>query len=125
MAGGIAYAPNSKTVAVGFRPASTAGENVAVLWDVVVVLVRHTLASGGHAADTTAVAFTPDSRTLLTAGDNIVRAWDVRTGEAVAAVEGGRADVRALAVSPDDRHFATGHRDGSVRLWPAELLRGD
>jgi RNA polymerase sigma factor (sigma-70 family) len=67
---------------------------------------------------TFAVAFSPDGRTLTTAGrDGPVRLWDVATGRALRSMGRHRSWVEALAVSPDGSRVASGGQDELIRLW--------
>ena len=52
----------------------------------------------GHMADVSAVAFSPDGGTLVSASrDWTVWLWDVATGAALQKLEGHTADVKAVA----------------------------
>lgn len=79
---------------------------------------------GGHAGEVRGVAFTPDGKSVVTAGtDRTVRVWDVATGEPTRVIRlpvrpgGGR--LYALALAPDGKTAAVAGttvedgRDGS------------
>jgi hypothetical protein len=86
----------------------------------------------GHYSYVDGLAFSPDSRFLVTASEplsvyfqqqlrhpaNQVYVWDVATGRRVAALpEGLPVGARSVAVSPDGRALATASPDGRIRLW--------
>lgn len=71
-----------------------------------------------HAGGATAAAFSPDARTLYTAGyDGAVRSWDVRTGRLGSTLKGTSATIWSLDVSPDGKKLVTGGEDSMARVW--------
>ncbi len=69
----------------------------------------------GHHSGVSAVAVTPDGKTIATAGDG-VRLWDSATGKPTGHVE-AKSHVAVLAFSPDGKTLAFGGRDRLVHLW--------
>lgn len=69
------------------------------------------------------LAFLPDSRRLVSGGDDgTVRAWDAGTGKQSAEFTGHVGPVAALTVLPDGLHALSAGRDGSLRLWDLTKL---
>lgn len=73
-----------------------------------------------HQAVVTAVAFSPDGKTALTASDDdTARLWLTATGAPIGQVLRHQAPVLAIAYSPDGTTLVTGSEDKSARLWNA------
>jgi WD40 repeat protein len=72
----------------------------------------------GHSDWVTAVAFSPDSKMLVSASsDKTVRLWDSVTGATRRILEGHLNYVSAVAFSPDGKILASVSGDKTVRLW--------
>jgi len=64
----------------------------------------------------TGLVFSPDGKTLLAVGHNLVGVWEVESGRRLA--EWAHPSVlTSAAFAPDSRTFLTSSTDGKVRLW--------
>jgi WD40 repeat protein len=105
----IAYSPDGRLVVCGHRKRFT-------IWEV---------ASGqecgvleGHNQWVTAVAYTGNSRTLITGSyDKTVKLWDIVTRKESTTLKGHADAITAVAVSPDGKTAASGAWKDAIRFW--------
>lgn len=72
----------------------------------------------GHTDIVYAIAWSPDGKTLATAGfDNTVRLWDAATRKEIRSYEGHTRIVMTVAISPDGKQILSGGNDNTARLW--------
>jgi WD40 repeat protein len=110
----VAFSPDGKRLAVGFRGGS------ANVWDAASGQKLFDLA--GHTGAVRSLAYSPDGTRIATAStDGTARLWDAATGAEQFALTGHTSLVTSLAFSPDGARLATGSRDGTVRVYALRL----
>ena len=120
----VSFSPDGSLLAASFyvpdeepsedEPAGMMPDYSIRVWDVASGKQRFRLA--GHEAYVNDFAFTRDGSLIVScSADNTVKLWSAVSGNEVAsfAIPG----VVAAALSPGGWLLATGHRDGSVKLW--------
>ena len=94
-------------------------ENQGVrLWDVATGRELHP--ASGHLADLWALAFSPDSKVLASAGrDGVILLWDGASHKLLRRLEADRGLIVALAFSPNGKTLASAG-PSRVRLWDVQ-----
>jgi WD40 repeat protein len=107
------YSPDGAVIAT-----ASLGESTLRLWDGATGDLRGVLDSSGYGA--VALAWSPDSKTVLSAGsDKTLALWDVATQTQRATLTGHTNALTGCGFSPDGLGIASTSMDGSLRLWDA------
>jgi WD40 repeat protein len=78
----------------------------------------------GHEGPVVSARFSPDCKTVLTAGrDRTARLWDAGTGHELNVLRGHEESVESARFSPDGRTLLTVSLDSTARLWDANSAR--
>lgn len=106
----VVLSPNGKLAASG-------GEAIR-LWDPATGKALKKIAVKGGV---TSLAFSPDSKTLASAGrDRIVHLWDANSGEQVKELKGHKNQLCGVTFSPDGKLLASGDVQSTIRIWNLE-----
>jgi WD40 repeat protein len=117
----IAVSPDGKMAATGSE------DETAKLWDIATGNVTATLAgrlyvSGSiiYSNPVSALAFSPDGRTLAMGSGRTLIIWDVAAGKELRSMEGHGERLTALAFTPDGKTIISGGEDKKVLFWNAQ-----
>ncbi len=110
----VILSPDGKRVA-------SAGRGSIKLWDIEAAKLISTFPCPN--VEVFGLAFSPDGKTLVSGGsDQIMRIWDVATGQERHRFWGHSSTITALAFRPDGR-LVSGGADAVVRLWDIDAGR--
>ncbi len=120
----VIFSPDSSMMASW----SSEGDTTIRLWDV--ATGRHKQTLKGHTRMVEDVAFSPDGKTLASGGlDGTIRIWNSEIGKQGHAFMEKRfgndlaaqsAAVTVVMFNADGNVLASGHKNGSIRLWNIE-----
>src|SRR5271156_2668145 len=72
----------------------------------------------GHTDPVYAVAWSPDGKSLATAGfDNTVRLWDAATRKEIKKLDGHTKLALAVAIAPSGKQILSGSQDFTAKIW--------
>lgn len=109
----LAFSPDGRWLA-------SAGDSNVWLWPLFAPSVSPRIITP-YPADATGVAFSPDSKHLITCGrDPVIHVWNLTSeSQTPASFRRHTAHVYKALVSPDGTGLASAGADGAVQLWPA------
>ncbi len=115
-AGPLAYSDDGRQLVAG-----GAAPQEATVWNLATGRLAFSLR--GHAAAITALAFAPDGRRIVSAGqDRAIKLWDGDTGREVLTLQVPMGAATSIAFSPDGTRLYAASANGTVRVWDATPL---
>jgi WD40 repeat protein len=115
---GIDLSPDGRLVAVGayVRNKKRKRVNATRLFGVSDGSAWHSME--GHPGGNYRILFSPDSRSLATAGqDGLIRLWEACTGEQRVLFTGHRGGIVSLTFFPDGKRLASSGEDTTALVW--------
>jgi WD40 repeat protein len=107
----IAFSPDGRTIAAGYRATVGGPDNSIRLWDAATGRVMQSLSGSPNS-----VAFHPDGKRVASWGeDRTLKMWDVRTGAEVSSVQHEVAGSN-LVIHPDGQRLFATDMSGSVSM---------
>ncbi|WP_344051159.1 hypothetical protein [Planotetraspora silvatica] len=116
----VAFSPDGRLLSTHLKDPESKNQNAFVLWD----LTRATPTRIGTpmSGNNSSMAFSPDSKTAVTAGaEGTAALWNVsdpaRPVRSQFPLTGHTDSIQAVTVSPDGRTLITGGQDRTAILW--------
>jgi len=74
----------------------------------------------GHTQAVYSANYSPDGKTIVTAGDETAKIWDAKTGKLLQTLEGHTSSVYSANYSPDAKTIVTASWDETAKIWDAK-----
>ncbi|KAF5381822.1 hypothetical protein D9757_008316 [Collybiopsis confluens] len=109
----VAFSPDGEEIVSG------SWDGTIRIWDTLIGNKLRVMKSPKE-APVLSVKWTPDGRYIASASDGIIRLWEASNGRCILQQE--HPTVKAILLSPDGQHIASGSRNGSIQITPLSRM---
>lgn len=118
----VAWSPDGKHIVSGTGAAGAfppvRAQNTVKIWDPTTGQTVLTYTGTSDQYETYALAWSPDSQSIVSAGDDqIIPVWNATTGKDLFHYQGQSQGIFGLAWSADGTRIASAGIDGTVQIW--------
>jgi WD40 repeat protein len=106
----ISISPDGQTLATVNWTSKTIKIRKASTGEVISTLITNTSA-------VTALAFSPDGKTLASGSDKAIQLWNITTAASARTLRGHIGKVTSLSFSPNGKTLASGSDDLAIKMW--------
>ena len=109
----IAYSPTNPDLIISGDQSGT-----LTIWNLAQSRIDPTLVLNNSTGHITSLAISPDGQLLASGShDDIIRLWNIQTGELMQKLSGHQSTIADVAFSADGQSLASGSHDGSIKVW--------
>ncbi|WP_413172209.1 protein kinase domain-containing protein [Anabaena azotica] len=63
------------------------------------------------------IAISSDNQTIASSGKNLIKLWNMNTGQQISALNGHTKKVNVVAISPNGKTLVSGSDDYTIKVW--------
>ena len=109
----LALSANGKTIVSG------SVDGAIRFWDTQSGELKKTIPEERFSGIVNAIAFSDDEKTIISSAGNDIRIIDAESGRIKQTLNGHKSPVKSISMFPDNKKFASGSYDKTVKIWGA------
>jgi WD40 repeat protein len=115
----LIFASDGKCIIGSLSPLEPYLENATlnriVVWDTASGNIKHQMDIGKSPAQT--LTLSKDGRIIAAGIGTSIRLYNAESLHSIGTISSGVSPITSLAISPNNKQFASGHENGTIKLW--------